>query len=355
MKKILTTLFLVLLMTMAATAEDYIYSRQLEERAIMGDAVAMYELSVCYRMSKGVALDLDKSNYWLERAAQEGNHNAIAILELLVNNENGNTSPTSLTQAKRRELAEYERSERARLLKSYSPQELEFSVAGVTFVMLKVDGGSFSMGNPQGGDTDERPTHMVNLSTYYIGQTEVTQRLWEAVMGKNPSQIKGANHPVENVSWQDCQEFISRLNSKTGKNFRLPTEAEWEFAARGGTKSVNYVYSGANNLFSVAWFISNTDKTHSVVGKKSPNELGIYDMSGNVWEWCEDWYGDYSSLNQTDPKGSSSSKYRVFRGGAWDKKEDLCRVTNRDATKPDWRQNNLGLRIAIGLNEALRK
>ena len=140
---------------------------------------------------------------------------------------------------------------------------------------------------------DESPVHSVTLSSYYMGETEVTQALWKAVMGNNPSRFKGDNLPVENVSWNDCQEFIRKLKQKTGKNFRLPTEAEWEYAARGGKKSNGYKYSGSNNIGSVAWYDDNSsNQIHAVKGKRL-NELGLYDMSGNVWEWCSDWYGQY--------------------------------------------------------------
>ena len=174
----------------------------------------------------------------------------------------------------------------------------EFTVNGVSFTMVKVDGGTFTMGATpeQGSDAygDQKPAHQVKLSDYYIGETEVTQELWQAVMGSNPSNFKGSNLPVEEVSWND------------GQKFRLPTEAEWEYAARGGAKSRGYKYSGSNNIGDVAWYIDNSGfKTHSVK-TKSPNELGLYDMSGNVWEWCQDWYDSYGSSAQTNPTGASS-------------------------------------------------
>ena len=183
-----------------------------------------------------------------------------------------------------------------------------FTVNGVTFTMIAVEGGTFQMGatSEQGSDaeSDEKPVHSVTLSDYCIGETEVTQELWEAVMGSNPSGFSGyPQRPVEKVSWNDCQEFITKLNQLTGKNFRLPTEAEWEYAARGGNKSQGYKYSGSNTIDNVAWYYSNSaSRTHDVK-TKSPNELGIYDMSGNVWEWCYDWYGSYSSGSQTNPTG----------------------------------------------------
>lgn len=201
---------------------------------------------------------------------------------------------------------------------SYSNGTL--TVNGIKYNMVWVDGGTFRMGatSEQGSDaySDEKPVHSVTMSSYYIGKTEVTQALWKAVMGSNPSEFKGDNWPVESVSWNDCQAFIRKLNALTGQNFRLPTEAEWEFACRGGNNSRGYKYSGSNYIDNVAWYDGNSgDKTHPVA-TKSPNELGIYDMSGNVWEWCADWYGDYSSGRQTNPKGPYGGSYRVSRGGS---------------------------------------
>jgi len=222
---------------------------------------------------------------------------------------------------------------------------------GVSFVMKRVAGGTFQMGatSEQGSDAydDEKPVHSVTVSTFYMGETEVTQALWKAVMGSNPSNWKGDNLPVETVSWNDCQEFIRKLNSLTGRSFRLPTEAEWEFAARGGSRSGGTKYAGSNSIGSVAWYDDNSgSKTHSVKGK-SPNELGLYDMSGNVWEWCGDWYGDYGSGSQTNPKGPSSGSRRVLRGGGWDISARYCRVSSRSYCGPDGRFIDLGFRLCL--------
>ncbi|MBO5747745.1 MAG: SUMF1/EgtB/PvdO family nonheme iron enzyme [Muribaculaceae bacterium] len=217
--------------------------------------------------------------------------------------------------------------------------------------MVSVEGGTFTMGatSEQGSeaDSDEKPTHKVTLSDYMIAKTEVTQELWQAVLGSNPSELKGDKLPVECVSWNDCQEFIKKLNSLTGLNFRLPTEAEWEYAARGGNKSKGCKYSGSNDIGSVAWYEGNSSSKTHTVATKSPNELGIYDMSGNVWEWCSDWYGDYSSSSQTNPKGPSSGSYRVIRGGSWDDIAGDWRVSDRYFNDPDGRVNALGLRLAL--------
>ena len=222
---------------------------------------------------------------------------------------------------------------------------------GISIDMVRVEAGTFTMGatpemeNPWDG---EKPTHQVTLTNdYYIGKYEVTQALWKAVMGKNPSDFKGDNLPVEKVSWDDCQEFISKLNRITGKTFRLPTEAEWEYAARGGKKSRGYQYSGSNNLSDVAWYVGNSwSKTHAV-GSKQANELGIYDMSGNVWEWCQDWYGKYSSSSHTNPTGANSGSDRVFRGGGWDISARFCRSSYRYFITPDDHCNFLGLRLVL--------
>ena len=217
--------------------------------------------------------------------------------------------------------------------------------------MVYVQGGTFTMGatSEQGSDTqsDEKPTHQVTLSSYYIGRTEVTQELWEAVMGSNPSKFTGNRKPVENVSWNDCKTFISKLNSITGKNYRFPTEAEWEFACRGGNRSNGYKYSGSNILGNVAWYYDNSGSTTHEVGTKSPNELGLYDMSGNVWEWCSDWYGNYSSSSQTNPTGASSGSHRVLRGGGWLNGAWYFRSSNRENYYPGDRFNGLGLRLCL--------
>ena len=229
-----------------------------------------------------------------------------------------------------------------------SSSDRTFTVNGVTFKMVRVEGGTFRMGSSDSdADSDEQPVHSVTLSGYYIGETEVTQALWEAVMGNNPSYFKGANLPVEDVSWNDCQDFIRELNRLTGKRFRLPTEAEWEFAVRGGNRSTGAKYSGSNAIANVAWYTDNSgSKTHPVKGK-SPNELGLYDMSGNVWEWCEDRYGSYSSGSQTNPKGASSGSNRVLRGGSWFVDTGYCRVANRSGNTLTGRNYYLGLRLAL--------
>lgn len=226
-----------------------------------------------------------------------------------------------------------------------------FQVKGVSFNMILVQGGTFAMGaSPEQGkyaDATEKPLHKVTLSEYYIGETEVTQELWSAVMGSNPAKYKGEGFPVESVSWTTCQTFLKRLSTMTGKTFRLPTEAEWEFAARGGKSSKNFMYSGSNNWSDVAIRDKYAATSTYKVASKQPNELGIYDMSGNVIEWCEDWYGDYTSGAQTNPKGPQSGESRIYRGGSATMPETFYRVSSRDGAMPDRWFYTVGLRLAM--------
>ena len=222
----------------------------------------------------------------------------------------------------------------------------QYNVGGVVFNMIKVQAGTFKMGSTT-GESNEQPVYSVTISKdYYIGETEVTQELWTAVMGSNPSyNTSGSQLPVDHVSWNDCQTFISKLNSLTGTNFRLPTEAEWEFAARGGNKSAGYTYSGSNTIDDVAWYTSNSGGKAHVVKTKQPNELGIYDMSGNVWEWCSDWYGGYSSASVTDPTGAATGSLRINRGGSWLFNANNCRCAYRYFYAPAGKDTDLGLRL----------
>ena len=229
-----------------------------------------------------------------------------------------------------------------------------YTVNGVSFTMIAVEGGTFTMGATSEQQDDYgiyggKPTHRVTLSNYTIGETEVTQELWQAVMGRNPSSFEGdLQRPVEWVSWDDCQMFIERLTQLTGEYFRLPTEAEWEYAARGGNISRRYKYSGSNTIDDVAWYDSNSSRETHAVKTKQPNELGIYDMSGNVKEWCFDWYDSYSSSAQTDPKGPSSGYRRVLRGGThshWSEKS--CCVSAREEKDPKEKSQFIGFRLAL--------
>ena len=237
----------------------------------------------------------------------------------------------------------------------YVPQTKTYTVNGVSFKMIAVEGGSFDMGSNDGFD-NEKPVHRVTLSGYAIGETEVTQVLWLAVMGENPSHFTGdSNLPVEMVSWDDCQTFIDKLNSLTegqrpaGRKFRLPTEAEWEFAARGGNNRRDTKFSGDDNFSNVGWYWGNSaSKTHPVK-QKAPNELGLYDMSGNVWEWCQDYFDDsyYSKSPMNNPCNKTETSYRVYRGGSWNNFSVRdCRVSFRWFTSYN-RGSDIGLRLAL--------
>ena len=236
--------------------------------------------------------------------------------------------------------------------------------------MVSVQGGTFTMGSPEGvGYDEERPQHQVTLSNFSIGKYEITQAQWVAVMGSNPSYFKGVNLPVETVSWNDIvgtsgtsevingityyeNGFIYKLNKLTGKRYRLPTEAEWEYAARGGAKSEGYKYSGSNTIDDVAWYNGNTTPSGAKpVGTKDPNELDIYDMSGNVFEWCSDWYGEtyYSESPQNNPLGPAGGSYRVLRGGDWYYVATFCRVAYRSINTPDSRSYSIGFRLVLSL------
>ncbi|MDP7475097.1 MAG: SUMF1/EgtB/PvdO family nonheme iron enzyme [Candidatus Marinimicrobia bacterium] len=217
---------------------------------------------------------------------------------------------------------------------------------------VAVKGGTFQMGS-NSGRIDEKPVHSVTVSDFNISKTEVTFEQYDAfcdAIGRDKPDDEGwgrGNRPVIYVDWQDAFDYCEWMSKTTGKTYRLPTEAEWEYAARGGSKSKGYTYSGGNNLYAVAWYDNNSrDKTHPVA-QKQPNELGLYDMSGNVYEWCSDWYGDYSSSPQTDPQGSNSEEYRVLRGGGWLHHDSGCRVAFRLGYSPDGRYNFYGFRLVL--------
>jgi formylglycine-generating enzyme required for sulfatase activity len=230
-------------------------------------------------------------------------------------------------------------------------------------VMVTVDGGTFQMGS-NNGNSDEKPVHTVTIKTFRMSNFEVTQSEWMELMGSNPSSFKGADLPVETVSWYEAVEYCNKLSVKEGltpayrgsgdsiscdfnaSGYRLPTEAEWEYAARGGNKdSMSYEYSGGNSVDALSWYSSNSGSRTHTVGTKAPNSLGLYDMSGNVWEWCWDWYGNYSSGSQTDPRGASSGTYRVLRGGSWSYGAGNLRSAYRSDYTPSYRNYNLGFRL----------
>ena len=222
------------------------------------------------------------------------------------------------------------------------------TVNGVSFEMVAVEGGTFWMGSNEWGD-DEKPVHRVTVSDFYMGKTEVTQALWKVVMGNNPSYFKGDNLPVESVSWYDVQTFIAELNRLTGRKYRLPTEAEWEYAAGGGSKNrIRWAGTDVDSLVGkYAWFNDNSGSVEHEVATKLPNSIGLYDMSGNVWEWCNDWYDIYSIYDQVNPTGASSGLYRLYRGGSWFNALPFCQVAYRVRYTPDYRIYNLGFRLSL--------
>ena len=245
----------------------------------------------------------------------------------------------ALIAALRHKLGERDNNDQAMKLETpIDPPFLTFTVNGLQFRMIRIEGGSFKMGATPEQEYEfnfyESPVHEVRLSTFHIGEIQVTRELWQAVMGNSLSKYIGNRQcPVAGVSWNDCQVFISRLNQKTGRTFRLPTEAEWEFAARGGVKSEGYKFAGSNNLEEVAW--------------TNENELGLYDMTGNVWEWCQDWFGQYNSEIETNPSGPLSGSTRVIRGGSIFNLPELCRVSYRLNWDSSFKSISIGLRLAL--------
>ena len=237
------------------------------------------------------------------------------------------------------------------------------TVSDLSFDMVYVKGGTFRMGATEEQQEeeadDEKPIHQVILSDYYIGRCEVTQGMWMAVMETSVGEQRdkankewplagvGDNYPMYYISWDEAQEFLTKLNQLTGKKYVLPTEAQWEYAARGGAKSKGYKYSGSNEFDDVAWYDDNSGSSPHPVGTKAPNELGIYDMSGNVWEWCSDWFGEYTDATQTDPVGPVSGFGRVNCGGSWSNYARGCRVSKRSGDDPSYRGHLLGFRVAL--------
>ena len=231
-------------------------------------------------------------------------------------------------------------------------EPVEYIVPGtdVKFTMIAVPPKRYVQGatlEQVGSWDDEFPTHDANIDGFFIGQTEVTQELWQAVMGTNPARFRGEELPVEQVSWNDCQLFISRLNAIIGQKFRLPTEAEWELAARGGSSDATTQYSGGHKIDEVAWYVGNSQATTHTVATRKPNKLGIYDMSGNVQEWCQDWYYKYTAVPVDNPKGPQKGTHHIVRGGSWMSDDWGCRTTCRDINTPEASNAYIGLRLAM--------
>lgn len=240
-------------------------------------------------------------------------------------------------------------------------RNIDIKVNDMSFKMIYVEGGTFWMGaqhfDPLTFNYDpkaynfESPVHQVSLDSYYIGEFEVTQELWINVMNNNPSYFKNnQQRPVEMVNYLNIQDFITKLKSMTGKLFALPTEAQWEYAARGGIeRQYRHKYSGSDILDDVAWYNANSDRQTHPVGQKQPNELGIYDMNGNVWEWCNDIYEEYKSDPQENPEGAFQGSYRVIRGGAYTGTKVNNRITNRLNSDVLYENDNLGFRLVMNL------
>ena len=233
---------------------------------------------------------------------------------------------------------------------SAAPSGRIYTVSSINYKMVYISPGTFMMGSPSSEpkrDSDERQHKVTLTKGFYIGVTEITQNQWKAIMGNNPSRFKGDNLPVESVSWNDCREFIRKLNSQEGGNkYRLPTEAEWEYACRVGTTTRFRIGYSDSRLGDYAWYSSNSSSKTHPVSRKKPNAWGLYDMHGNVWEWCEDWYGNYPSGHVTDPDGLSSGSSRVGRGGNWGSSAGGCRSADRSGVTPGHGYGFLGFRLA---------
>lgn len=227
-------------------------------------------------------------------------------------------------------------------------------ISAIESRMIKVDGGTYTMGCANEKDTScyywEKPAHKVTLKDFYMAKYPVTQKEWEAMMSYNPDFKNCPDCPVENITWNEAKQFVEKLAMLSGKSYRLPTEAEWEYAAKGGSNSKGYVYAGSNNIDLVAWYRNNSAKNTHPVGKLAPNELGLYDMTGNVWQWCSDWFdGEYyihsPERNPLGPDGTSDN-YRVVRGGSWWYEAPHCRIVNRDRYPTDAKDDDVGFRLA---------
>ena len=233
-------------------------------------------------------------------------------------------------------------------------EEQQEAIREMVSAMVRVEGGTFQMGSDSGlANDDEQPVHAVTLSNYRIGKFTITQKQWKAIMGQynyitwNENYGTGDDYPATQPSMNEVQDFLRILNWLSGLHFRLPTEAEWEYAARGGKNSHGTLYSGSDDADAVAWHQGNASNRLHPVGSLQPNELGLYDMSGNVWEWCSDWYGAYSAEAQTNPQGPNSGQRRVVRGGSFSYESAFSRVTQRNSIQPNTQSFAVGFRLAM--------
>lgn len=317
--------------------------KKLEIAAKFGDGGAKIALAQIYENGEGVERDIDKAiDYYRSAIVHHGHDEFIDDIKALLKEKESKTKEV--------------KSQPIHLIQP-------ISVNGVSFNMIKVIGGTFTIGatSEQEGENpwdDERPAHEVAVADYMIGETAVTQALWEAVMGVSiQEQSKkgtlgsslrgvGANYPMYHISWDDSQEFVTRLSQLTGKTFRLPTETEWEFAARGGNHGRGFKYAGSDSISDVAWHDDGKTFETSPVAQKQPNELGLYDMSGNIWEWCQDWYINYG-VELTPAMMKSTGMSHVTRGGSWNRAPRFCRVSVRGHSTPNERVNYVGLRVVM--------
>ena len=317
--------------------------KYLEEAVQNGSGAALINLAHIYEYGEGVERDIDKAiDCYRSAIVHHGYTEFVDDIRALIK----------------------EKESKAKEAKSQPIHPIQaISVNGVSFNMIKVQGGTFTIGATPEQESenpwdDERPAHEVAVTDYMIGETAVTQALWEAVMGVSiQEQSKkgtlgsslrgvGANYPMYHISWYDCQEFVARLSQQTGKKFRLPTEADWEFAARGGNQGKGFKYAGSDTLGDVAWHDDGKTFETSPVAQKHPNELGLYDMSGNVWEWCQDWYINYG-VELTPAMMKSPKMSHVTRGGSWNRAPRFCRVSVRGHSTPNERVNYVGLRVVM--------
>jgi len=350
----------VLLLMIVLTAQTGIASdakepampdlKLLESAAQQGDAKAMYELGKSYEEGVGVIQNYVQAHVWYNIASSRGYTAASKARDAVAKKMTGNQLEKAQELALNWKPTKASGSVTKDSNKEVEPEKSdnrEDSLTGIEFVFVK--GGSFRMGSDE-GENDEKPVNEVRLDDYYIGKYEVTQGQWSKIMGDNPSKFKlGDNYPVENVSWDDIQVFLQKLSQKTGQNYRLPTEAEWEYAARSGGKHERFAgTSNESELKGYTWFYRNSGNQTHPVGQKMPNGLGIYDMSGNVWEWCWDWYGNnYSSKSPRDnPDGPRGGSDRVLRGGSWLSTAAYLRASYRYYNTTDYRYYNLGFRLA---------
>ena len=305
----------------------------LKKAAEKGSSKSMFYLYQCYNFGRGVSENESEATSWLRKAAIGGHE---AAFEHYIER-----FPDEKDEMER--LKEQWKKEQLYKVEVTSDNNIVFTIKGVSFTMIHVPGGTFTMGatSEQGKDAwnEENPPHNETVSSYYIGQSEVTQELWQAVMEINPSFFQRPKHPVEQVSWNDCQKFINKLNTLTGKKFRLPTEVEWEYAARGG-KSFGTKFSGSENVNDVAWYLDNSSSSTHRVKTRLPNNLFIYDMSGNVQEWTSDFWCDNYNKSRKGP-------YRVVRGGSWNDGDRAQRVSCRTFLLPTSYYTYLGFRLAL--------